>query len=112
MIEHYEFGKYVIDGKEYTYDITIIDHKVGTWDSRDSHSLKMEDMKRLVEAGPEVIVIGKGASGALEVPEEALRYIKDSGIEVIVENTGKACQEYNRLENEGRRAAAIMHGTC
>ena len=112
MIEDYEFGRYRIDGKEYMYDITIVDGEIGTWDSRDTHSLKAEDVKKLVEAEPEIIVIGKGASGALDVPEDIIDYIKDNGIEAIIEDTGKACREYNRLVKEGRKVAAIMHGTC
>mgnify|MGYP006282970985 CR=1 FL=1 len=109
MIDSYSFGRYIIDGKEYTYDIKIIEGRVSTWRN---HDMKVEDILDLVEAQPEIIVIGTGASGVLKVKQEIADLIKSKGIELIIAKTGRACSEFNRLEKEGRKVCAILHGTC
>lgn len=111
MIEHYEFGEYIIDGKKYKYDITIINGKIGTW-SRDGHTMYVDNVEELVQAKPEYIIIGTGAYGALDVPSDVKKHIEENKIKLVVEKTGKACEEFNRLEKEGKKVCAIMHGTC
>ncbi len=109
MIQSYTFGRYIIDGKEYQYDIKIICGRISTWRN---HQMKVEDILDLIEAEPEFIVIGTGASGVLQIKDEIIDLIKSKGIRLIIEKTGMACEEYNRLETEGRKVCAILHGTC
>lgn len=109
MIQSYTFGRYLIDGKEYRYDIKIIDGKISTWRN---HHMKVEDILDLIDAKPEVIVIGTGASGVLQVSNEIIELINSKDIELIIGMTGKACEKYNLLEKKGRKVCAILHGTC
>lgn len=111
LIEHYEFDRYSIAGKQYKGDITIIDGKVGSWD-RDDHILHVDNVEELVEAGPEYIVIGTGAYGVLNVPNDVVTYIESQKIKLIIEKTKKACEEFNRLSKAGKKVAALLHGTC
>ena len=111
MIDDYGFGWYIIDGKRYEYDITIIDGVVGTW-QREGHVMKKENVVPLINAKPEVIVIGDGADGCVEVKEEVIKAITDSGIDIIVERTRDACNTFNRLKKQGKNVAAIFHATC
>ena len=111
MIEDYGFGWYIIDGKRYEYDITIIKGKVGTW-NREDHLMKEENVLPLIKSNPDVIVIGNGASGCIEVREETIDAITAAGIEVIVKNTKDACSTFNRLVKQGKKVAGIFHATC
>jgi hypothetical protein len=111
IIEHYEFDRYSIAGKNYTGDITIIDGKVGKWD-REDHILYVDNVEELVDAGPEYIIIGTGAFGALNVPNDVQTYIEGEKIKLIVTKTSKACEEFNKLAKQGKKVAAILHGTC
>lgn len=111
MITNYQFGEFVINGKKYKDDITIIDGMVGRWD-RDEHVLYVDNVEELVESKPEYIVIGTGAYGALDVPADVRNYIEDNRIKLIIEKTEKACSEFNRLEREHVRVAGLFHATC
>ena len=47
-----------------------------------------------------------------DVPEDTRQFIRDAGIELIVEQTPEAVREYNRLRGEGADVALAMHLTC
>jgi len=109
MIESYEFGKYIINGKPFEYDIKIIDGIVSKW--RDHHMAKT-DIVDLIEAKPELIIIGTGAYGVIKVSNKISEYIKCNNIRLLIHKTKEACEEYNKAEKEGIKVAAIFHGTC
>jgi hypothetical protein len=112
MIEHYEFGWYIIDGNRYEYDIVInLDGKVGTWE-REGHIMVIDNVKKLVEQKPEVIVIGNGAEGRISVLPDVIKYIEGKGIQLIIKKTSDACKEFNNLEAQNKKVCAILHATC
>ncbi len=110
MIESYDFGRIVIDGRTYTRDVLIFpDRVLGSWWRKEGHSLSVEDLKEVLEFGPKTLVIGTGRSGLLKVKDETRERLESEGIEVIVESTGKACDVLNSL---GPNAAGAFHLTC
>ncbi len=112
MIEAYDFGRIVIDGKEYTSDVIIYpDHVDGNWWRKEGHRLQVVDIKKAIQEKPEILIIGTGASGLMEVPREVKNRITSRGIRLVVDTTKKACDEYNRLSVAGRTIAAL-HLTC
>ncbi|MEM2106887.1 MAG: Mth938-like domain-containing protein [Candidatus Bathyarchaeia archaeon] len=115
MIDMYDFGVIVIDGKEYNRDLIILPTKVieGWW-RREGHNLALEDLKELVDldSPPEVLVVGTGYSGMMNVPEDVEDHLRRIGIEVIVEPTRNACRTFNTLLIKGRRVASALHLTC
>jgi hypothetical protein len=76
-------------------------HQVGSW-----------EWKRLLEKGPEIILIGNGWEGALKVDEEAKKKVISLGIELKILITPKAVEEYNQLVKSGKRVNALIHTTC
>ncbi len=111
-IDSYRFGKIVIEGKSYSNDVLILPDKViSPWWRAEGHSLCPEDLAEALGAEPEVIVIGTGSMGAMDVPEETVRYLKEMDIEVVIMKTGAAKDEFNRAR-EDRRAVAAFHLTC
>ncbi len=113
MIESYRFGEMRIDGVRYTGDLIILPSGVRpNWWRREGHRLRVEDLEEILEERPEILVIGTGYSGLMRVPEEVSSHLREMGIEVVVQRTGEAWKTYNRLIQEGRRAAAAFHLTC
>lgn len=112
MIDTYRFGNIVIDGRRYTFDVIIYPDRVdGNWWRREGHRLQVEDLAEIVRAKPEVLVVGTGDPGLMDVPPETRGYLQAQGIELIVETTGQACQTYNRLSGS-RKVIAALHLTC
>ncbi|MEA1965318.1 MAG: MTH938/NDUFAF3 family protein [Candidatus Aerophobetes bacterium] len=112
MIDSYEFGHIVIEGKSYTSDIIIYPQKIDAhWWRKEGHLLLPQDLKEVLEEKPEVLIIGTGDSGLMKVPPETLMYIKSKGIEAKVEPTRLACRLYNKVYSS-RRTIAALHLTC
>jgi len=112
VIESYHFGRIVIKGREFTTDVVIFPDRVyGSWWRNEGHVLSVDDIKEIIDAEPEVLVVGTGYSGLMKVNQEAKQHLRSSGIELIVAKTGEACEIYNELSRT-RRAVAALHLTC
>jgi hypothetical protein len=71
----------------------------------------VEDIGEIIQAQPEILIIGCGASGMLKIPVETKNYIQEQGIQLIAEETKKACEMYNHLCPK-KRLIASLHLTC
>jgi hypothetical protein len=112
MIESYSFGKIVIDGKNHTTDVVIFpDHVQDGWWRKEGHKLRIEDLKDVLQAKPEVLVVGTGYFGSMKVPNEVREHLASMKIQLIVENTKEAYKTYNRLAPT-KRTVAAFHLTC
>ena len=120
MIDEYRFGQLIIDGKIYNNDVEVRwNDEVLLWLRAESHKIRPKDVKRAVEADPEIIVIGTGEEAKAEVDEEAKREIRSKGIRLIIDATDDAAKTFNiikeeSLEEEGVQAKVIglFHLTC
>ncbi|MDH7486539.1 MAG: MTH938/NDUFAF3 family protein [Anaerolineae bacterium] len=111
-IESYRFGSIRVDGQTHSKDVIILPERVvAGWWRQEGHTLWPDDLKAVFEAAPEVLVVGSGSVGRMEVPAYTRQQIEAAGIELIVERTAEACQTYNRLR-QTRRVAAALHLTC
>ncbi|MEM2974142.1 MAG: MTH938/NDUFAF3 family protein [Candidatus Micrarchaeia archaeon] len=112
------FGAVMVDGRTYR-DILVIGGKVierelfrpGWFDDHSHHTVYDHELKELLMGNPEVIIIGSGQSGVLQVPDEVKRVIEKKGIELIVVETQRAIEEYNKL-SKAKRVNALIHTTC
>ena len=112
MINSYDFGRIVVDGKAYTSDVIIFPDKVkDNWWRKEGHALHIEDIESVVEEKPEVLIVGTGKYGILKVLPETEEYIESKGMELIVEVTEKACEMYNEI-SKNKKAIAALHLTC
>ncbi|MEW6366301.1 MAG: MTH938/NDUFAF3 family protein [Acidobacteriota bacterium] len=111
-IEDYGFGHIVIDGRRFTKDVIIFPDRVSdNWWRIQGHSLAMADLDEVVRNPPEVLVVGQGRFGKMDVPETTRAAVEALGIELVAESTAQACQTYNHLRGT-RRAVAALHLTC
>ena len=113
MIENYNFGKILINGKEYNSDLIIFrDYIYDSWWRKEGHNLCFDDIKEIINKKPDVLIIGTGYFGLMKVSKELIENIKSSGIkQVMVKKTGDACTEYNKLYKKNNLIAAF-HLTC
>jgi len=112
MIDSYDFGEIVIDGKHYTSDVIIYPDRIdANWWRKEGHELHPEDLTEVVEEKPAVLVVGTGKYGLMEVLPETWDFLQSRGIRLIVEETDDACQAYNRLLGS-ERVVAALHLTC
>ena len=117
VINKTSFGSITISGKTYDHDIVInlngevvkrkkkLSKKVyGT-----SHKVSMEEAKFILEENAEVVIIGNGQYGALELSNEAREYFQKKHCKVNVLPTSEAIEAWN---NEGGKAVGMFHVTC
>ncbi|MBI4824504.1 MAG: Mth938-like domain-containing protein [Nitrospirae bacterium] len=111
-ITHYSFGKITIGGKTYTSDVIIYPERVDpSWWRKEGHYLQPEDLEDVIDAKPDILIIGTGYSGVMQVPEKTIRYLKAKGIEVYAERTEKAVEMFDK-KGEGKKVIAALHLTC
>ena len=112
-ISEYEFGRIAIDGKTYTSDVIIAPEKViDSWWRKEGHNLNIEDLDDIVKANPEILIIGTGYFGRMDVPDETKQYLEDHGIKVRPSKTGDAVTEFNELQKKCAHIVAALHLTC
>jgi hypothetical protein len=120
MIEEYHFGFIKILGKTYTHDVEVRwTGEVLKWWRKESHIFDVDDIKRAVSRNPEIIVLGTGAYGAAKVTKTAQKFVKEQGIELIIDKTKEAVKTFNIiLEKSKKRMGqenkiiALFHLTC
>ncbi|MBZ9572411.1 hypothetical protein KJA15_03710 [Patescibacteria group bacterium] len=120
MIEEYHFGSITINGKTYNHDVEVRwTGEVLKWWRKESHLIEIEDLKRAIEQKPEVIIIGTGESGLAKVTEETKNFLKEKGIELIIDVTEQATKTFNIINEESikeeggqKKVIGLFHLTC
>ena len=112
-ISEYEFGKIAVGGSTYSADVIITpDRVIDRWWRRQGHSLAIEDLDAVVLAQPDILVVGTGYYGRMQIPDETRNYLTEKGIELKDANTRDAVSEFNELQKEYARIVAALHLTC
>jgi hypothetical protein len=62
--------------------------------------------------GAEVLVLGCGQQGRLQVMDETIEAIEERGASAEVLLTGPAVRRFLELIEQGARAGALIHSTC
>jgi exopolyphosphatase/guanosine-5'-triphosphate,3'-diphosphate pyrophosphatase len=112
-----EFGEIIIDGKSLKKDIYI--HANGKIEKRNkkiaknrfgtSHKISAEELKEICKEKPEILIIGSGYNGAVELIEEAKDFLKEEKIDFEVLPTPEAVNLYNKTD---KKKSALIHVTC
>ncbi len=112
-IDSFSFGNIVIDGKPYTSDVIIYHDRVdGAWWREEPHRLVPGDIPEVLNAQPDILIIGTGVGGVLLVPKEIAEHISAQGIDVKIEKTPRAVDLYNSLQGSKYYVIAALHITC
>lgn len=112
MIELYDFGRVLINGRTYTSDVIVFPDRVeDNWGQRERHRLSIEDLQEIVKAKPEILIVGTGYSGLMEIPSKTADFVQSKGIKLLAKPTREATELYNKLSKTNKVVAAL-HLTC
>lgn len=115
LIDSYDFGSIVIDGKRYVSDVIVFPEMViDGWWRKVGHCLYVEDLKEVIsrEPKPRVLVIGTGYYGRVKISSEVEMILKTYGVELIAQPTMEACRTFNEILKSGKRVVGAFHLTC
>jgi len=111
-IDCYEFGLIRIDGQTFKNDVLIWPgHVKNDWWRIEGHLLQLDDVVEALAAAPQVLVVGQGDPGHMQVDPALAAYLRDKGVDLMTFPTKQACQVINDLSPK-RRLAAALHLTC
>jgi len=116
-VERFQFGVIVIEGKKYRRDILFFpDGKVekrkgGIW-LFGSHSIKAEEVQRLCDSHPELLLVGTGTGNRAKLSPDAERRVKEAGVKLEILPSFEAIDRLNELASQGTKVAGIIHITC
>jgi hypothetical protein len=112
-IDAYSFGSMTVEGRVYDKDLIVFPDRVKSgWWRKEGHTLLIEDLEEVLNYKPQVLVVGRGAYGVMEIPLSTKEALKRHSIEVIDKDTDEACKIFNRLIQEGKRVVGAFHLTC
>jgi len=110
-IDHYEFGRIVVDGRQETRDLIILPGRVvRNWWRQDGHALVLDDLADVLDELPGHLVVGTGAGGRMRPDPDTVQQLQERGVTVEALPTGRAVRRFGELDPAG--AAAALHLTC
>ena len=114
VIESYVSGRSMrVNGKTYTTDLKIIDDTVkDNWWRSEGHRLLSDDIVDILESGPDVLVVGTGYAGNLDIPSNLRRDLEERGVRLLSERTAEAVELFNQHRAQEENVAGAFHLTC
>ena len=113
MIEQYSNGRMKVNATSYDHDLKIIGGRVvPDWWRKSGHRVDADDLKDVLDSGPDIIVIGTGYAENMQVTQTLISECSKRGITLIALATKDAVKAFNRLYSKGERVAAAFHLTC
>ena len=82
-----------------------------SWWRKSGHFLQKEDLRDIIQYNPEMLIVGTGAYGLMNVLDETKQFLELKGTELRAEETEEACKIYNEFK-EKRKVVAAFHLTC
>jgi len=112
-VDDYSFGSMTVDGKIYNTDLIIFPETIKPdWWRKKGHSLTLEDLEEILKYNPEVLIVGKGYSGCMQVSMDTKKALQYQNIQVIDKNTGEAYKVFNDQIKQGKKVVGAFHLTC
>ena len=74
-----------------------------------SHTISLHEARYVYEKGAELLIIGSGHYGCVELSDEAEKYLKKHGCRVKLKATPKAIQIWNTARG---KVIGLFHVTC
>ncbi|MBV8893865.1 MAG: Mth938-like domain-containing protein [Acidobacteria bacterium] len=97
-----DFKLYPGGGRPWDWTETKTEHNPG---------IQPADVQELLENGSKVVVLSRGMRLRLLTCPETLQLLENKGVRVLIEETEKAAQVYNRLAGS-ELVGGLFHSTC
>ncbi len=112
-IDSYKFGHIVVNGETCSSDCLIFrDHIKTDWWRKEGHKLNIEDLEAVLSVEPEIVVVGCGTYGVMQVSDEVHTLFRSKNVQLEVLKTAQAAERFNELSAAGRNVVAALHLTC
>jgi hypothetical protein len=116
-IDSTNFGSITIAGTLYEHDVLIrLDGEVKKRKKKlskavygTSHTLSLAEARHVFEDDAQQLIIGTGQFGRVELSEDAARFFKERGVQVILLPTPAAIQAWNQARGA---TIGLFHVTC
>lgn len=110
-IDHYEFGKIVVNGKTYESDIVIMPDGSIQPGPEDMHYVLLEELEDIINMpGIKTLVLGTGAEGNGLLRRKLIKVVEAKGIKLQMMLTKDAMKMLNEAPKEG--LVAMLHLNC
>ena len=117
FINKTSFGSITVNQEDFDHDIIIsLSGKIGKRKKKlskkiygTSHRVSLDEAKYIFEKGADIIIIGSGQSGQLQLSEEAEKYLRKKLKEVILLPTPDTINAWNT--SRGKKIG-MFHLTC
>lgn len=107
-IEHYSYGKIIIDGKTYHQDLIVYPDRIDpAWIVAGGNTLAVDDILDILREEPEILIIGTGFHGGLIVPDLVKTQVMRQGINLMATKTEQAVKFYNTIMQDQKTIAAF-----
>jgi hypothetical protein len=101
------------DGLSFCKDLKIIgDNIMENWWRGQGHRIDTADIADILAAGPEVLVVGTGYAGFMEISKSLHAALENRTIKLVAQKTPQAIKTFNELHSQGKRVAGAFHLTC
>jgi putative phosphoribosyl transferase len=111
-IDAYSYGRIRVSGADFDDDLIVFPDKVEPyWRRRDAHSLSINDLETVIDYSPELLVVGTGAIGRLQLDSSTREVLRQKGIDCIDEHTDRAWQIFNREMERDTKVVGAFHLT-
>ena len=112
-----EFGRVTIGGEVYERDTIVrADGKIKKRKKGEvkeiygtSHKIGPRELARVCKGNPDVLFIGTGQNGAVELTEDGAEFLRHRGVECHALRSPEAVEAFNKA---GGRKALLIHVTC
>ncbi|MGC9529315.1 MAG: Mth938-like domain-containing protein [Candidatus Bipolaricaulaceae bacterium] len=107
----YRFGRVEVNGEEWDRDVAVLPGGTKPWVRKEGHRVHPDDLGDALAADPQLLVVGTGYFGRLQVSQEVEGLLAERGAELLALKTAEAVDAYNELSRK-RRTCALLHLTC
>lgn len=112
-IDAYSFGSMTIDGKVFDADLIVFPDRIRAhWWRIEGHALAVEDLKEVIDFQPKILLVGKGASGCMEIPAATKNALQAKRIKLIEGNTDRVYPIFNEALEKAEKVVGAFHLTC
>ncbi len=112
-IDAYSYGRIRVSGDDFDQDLIVFPDKVEPyWRRRDAHSLSINDLETVIDYSPELLVVGTGTIGRLQLDPSTREVLRQKGIDCVDEHTDRAWQIFNQEMERDTKVVGAFHLTC
>jgi hypothetical protein len=116
-VDSLSFGSIAVDGERHRRDVILLPggalkHGRGDFWKTEASGFKRHEIEELVEAGAEEIVVGTGTNAKAGPSNEAKSRVEQAQLQLHSLPSCEAVPVFNRLVDQGKTVAALVHIAC